>query len=134
MAKPVRVALYARVSTDKQSTDTQLRELRQVAEAKGWEVVAEYTDAGVSGSKRLQDRPKGAALMKDATRRSFDVVASWSVDRLGRSLQDLIGTLSELHGRRPGPVPAPAGHRHPHAGRPCSVPDARGVRRIRARP
>ena len=71
--------------------------LRQVAEAKGWEVVAEYTDAGVSGSKRLQDRPKGSALMRDATRRTFDVVASWSVDRLGRSLQDLIGTLSELH-------------------------------------
>ena len=61
-------------------------------------MVAEYTDAGVSGSKRLQDRPKGAALTQDAARRRFDVVASWSVDRLGRSLQDLVGTLSELHG------------------------------------
>lgn len=98
MSKPVRVALYARVSTDKQSTENQLRELRQAADAKGWTVVAEYVDAGISGSKRLPDRPKGAALLKDATRASFDVLASWSVDRLGRSLQDLVGTLAELQG------------------------------------
>lgn len=97
MPKPVRVALYARVSTDKQSTDAQLRELRQVAEAKGWQVVDCFIDTGVSGSKRLQDRTKGRALMMEATRGSFDVVAAWSVDRLGRSLQDLVGTLSELH-------------------------------------
>lgn len=96
MPKPIRVALYARVSTDKQSTENQLRELRQAADAKGWEVVAEYVDAGISGSKRLPDRPKGAALLRDATRGSFDVLASWSVDRLGRSLQDLVGTLAEL--------------------------------------
>lgn len=94
----IRAALYARVSTDKQSTEAQLRELRAVGEAKGWTVVAEFTDAGVSGSKRLQDRPQGSALMRDAARRRFDVVASWSVDRLGRSLQDLVGTLAELHG------------------------------------
>jgi DNA invertase Pin-like site-specific DNA recombinase len=56
------------------------------------------SDAGVSGSKRLQDRPKGSALVQKAARRRFDVVASWSVDRLGRSLQDQVGTLSELHG------------------------------------
>lgn len=98
MAKPTRVALYARVSTDHQSTEAQLRELRAIAEARGWDVVAEYVDAGVSGSKRLQDRPKGGALLRDATRRRFDVVAAWSVDRLGRSLQDLVGTLAELQG------------------------------------
>src|SRR5580765_3404900 len=98
ISKPIRAALYARVSTDKQSTEAQLRELRAVAQAKGWEVVAEYTDAGVSGSKRLQDRPKGSALMQEAAKRRFEVVASWSVDRLGRSLQDLVGTLSEIHG------------------------------------
>ena len=92
----IRAALYARVSTDEQSTDAQLRELRAVAEAKGWEVVAEFVDSGVSGTKRLQDRAKGAAMLKAATQGKVDVVAAWSVDRLGRSLQDLIGTMSDL--------------------------------------
>ena len=93
----VRAAIYARVSTDEQSTDAQLRELRAVAEAKGWQVVAEYVDSGVSGTKRLQDRTKGAAVLKACTRGEVDVVAAWSVDRLGRSLQDLIGTMADLH-------------------------------------
>lgn len=93
----IRAALYARVSTDEQSTDAQLRELRTVAEAKGWEVVAEFVDSGVSGTKRLQDRTKGAAMLKAATQGKVDVVAAWSVDRLGRSLQDLIGTMTDLH-------------------------------------
>jgi DNA invertase Pin-like site-specific DNA recombinase len=96
-AKPIRVALYARVSTDKQSTENQLRELRQVAERQGWEVVQEFVDHGISGAKGPKDRPKLAAMLKGAARREFDLVAAWSVDRLGRSLLDLIGMLQELH-------------------------------------
>jgi DNA invertase Pin-like site-specific DNA recombinase len=98
MPKPVRAVLYARVSTDKQSTEAQLRELRAVAERQGWEVVDELVDHGISGSKGPKDRPKLAALLKGAARRDFDLVAAWSVDRLGRSLMDLIGMLQELHG------------------------------------
>ena len=97
IAKPRRVALYARVSTDKQSTGNQLRELRQAAERLGWEVVGEFVDHGVSGAKGRKDRPKLDALLKGVARKEFDVVAAWSVDRLGRSLIDLIGLLQELH-------------------------------------
>lgn len=98
MSKPVRIALYVRVSTDKQSCEAQLRELRSVAQRQGWEVVHEFVDAGVSGSKGPRDRPKLAALLRGAARRDFDLVAAWSVDRLGRSLIDLVGLLQELHG------------------------------------
>jgi DNA invertase Pin-like site-specific DNA recombinase len=96
-SKPRRVALYARVSTDRQSTANQLIELRQVAERLGWEVAGEFVDHGISGSKGRQDRPKLDAMLKGVARKEFDVVAAWSVDRLGRSLVDLIGLLQELH-------------------------------------
>jgi DNA invertase Pin-like site-specific DNA recombinase len=92
-----RVALYARVSTDKQSTENQLRELRDAAERLGWNVVGEFVDRGISGAKGPKDRPQLAALLRGVARRDFDVVASWSVDRLGRSLIDLVGLLQELH-------------------------------------
>ncbi len=95
----MRVALYGRVSTTNgQSTENQLRELRKVAKRAGWEVVAEYTDEGVSGAKGRDKRPQFDALLKAAVQREFDLVAAWSVDRLGRSLQDLVAFLSELHG------------------------------------
>ena len=97
MPKPIRAVLYARVSTDKQSTDLQLRELRQVAERHGWIVVDEFVDRGVSGAKGAKDRPKLAALLKGLARKDFDLVASWSVDRLGRSLIDLVNLLQEMH-------------------------------------
>jgi DNA invertase Pin-like site-specific DNA recombinase len=96
-ARPRRVALYARASTDKQSTANQLRDLRQAAERLGWDVVGEYIDHGVSGSKGRKDRPKLDALLKGVARKEFDVVAAWSVDRLGRSLMELIALLQELH-------------------------------------
>ena len=86
-----------RVSTDKQSTTNQLRELRQAAERLGWEVAGEFVDHGVSGAKGRKDRPKLDALLKGVARKEFDVVAAWSVDRLGRSLIDLISLLQELH-------------------------------------
>ncbi len=95
----MRVALYGRVSTTNgQTTENQLRELRKVAKRAGWEVVAEYTDEGVSGAKGRDKRPQFDALLKAAVQREFDLVAAWSVDRLGRSLQDLVAFLSELHG------------------------------------
>jgi DNA invertase Pin-like site-specific DNA recombinase len=92
-----RVALYLRVSTDQQTTDNQERELRQVAERAGWEVVEVYRDRGISGAKDRAQRPAFDRLMKDASRRRFDLIASWSVDRLGRSLQGLVAFLSEVH-------------------------------------
>ena len=93
----MRAAIYLRVSTDGQTTDNQERELRAAAERIGHEVVAVYRDAGISGSKGRDQRPGFDAMHKDAARRRFDVVMAWSVDRLGRSLQDLCGFLSELH-------------------------------------
>lgn len=95
-----RVAIYSRVSTDKQTTDNQERELREIAERAGWEVVETYRDHGFSGAKGRDQRPAFDALCKDAVRRRFDVVMAWSVDRLGRSLQDLISFLSEIHGAK----------------------------------
>src|SRR6266851_1690900 len=92
-----RVALYIRVSTDKQTTQNQERELREVARRMDWSIVNVYRDEGISGAKSRDMRPGFDALCKDAARRQFDVVMAWSVDRLGRSLQDLVAFLSELH-------------------------------------
>jgi DNA invertase Pin-like site-specific DNA recombinase len=94
---PVRVAIYSRVSTDSQSTENQERQLLERAEAAGWEVVKIYRDHAVSG-KSGKDRPEFEAMRKDAAKRKFDVVAAWSVDRLGRSLQTLVEFLSDIHG------------------------------------
>ena len=63
----------------------------------GWSVVKIYTDHGISGAKSREERPAFDPLAKDAARRRFDMVMAWSVDRLGRSLQDLVGLLSDLH-------------------------------------
>jgi DNA invertase Pin-like site-specific DNA recombinase len=92
-----RAVLYLRVSTIDQTTANQERELRDVAERAGWDVVKVYKDHGVSGAKGRDKRPAFDALCKAATRREFDVVMAWSVDRLGRSLQHLISFLSEVH-------------------------------------
>jgi DNA invertase Pin-like site-specific DNA recombinase len=97
--KPKRVALYARVSTDLQSVANQTAELQEVAGRLGWEVVAEFTDRGVSGAKGREGRPGLDRLLKGVTRGEFDLVAAWSVDRLGRSLTDLLSLLGELHTR-----------------------------------
>jgi DNA invertase Pin-like site-specific DNA recombinase len=97
MPKSIRAALYARVSTDRQSTENQLGELREIADRLSWEVVGEFVDHGVSGSKGPKDRPKLAAILKGVARGDFEIVAAWSVDRLGRSLIDLVSMLQELH-------------------------------------
>jgi DNA invertase Pin-like site-specific DNA recombinase len=88
------------VSTDGQTTDNQIRELRQVAERNGWEIVHEYIDHGISGAKGREQRPAFNALWKGATRREFDVVMVWAVDRLGRSLTHLVNFLSEIHAKK----------------------------------
>jgi DNA invertase Pin-like site-specific DNA recombinase len=95
-----RAAIYARVSTDGQTTDNQIRELRQVAERNGWQIVQEHIDQGISGAKGREQRPAFDALWKGATRRQFDVVMVWAVDRLGRSLSHLVNFLSELHAKK----------------------------------
>jgi DNA invertase Pin-like site-specific DNA recombinase len=91
-----RAAIYVRVSTDKQTIENQLRELRQIAERRGWEVVREYRDAGVSGSKGREARPGLDDMLNEAQRRRFDVVMAWAIDRIGRSLIDLLGTIQTL--------------------------------------
>ena len=101
-AKPAtakRVAMYLRVSTAEQNTSNQRRELKAAAERHGWELVAVFEDAGVSGGKGRRERPGLDDLLKAVTRREFDLVAAWSVDRLGRSLTDLLDVLKELHAK-----------------------------------
>ncbi len=92
-----RAALYLRVSTGEQTTDNQRSVLEDVALRSGWAVVGIYEDAGVSGAKGRDKRPAFDRLCKDTARRKFDIVLAWSVDRLGRSLQDLVAFLNELH-------------------------------------
>lgn len=96
--KEKRAALYARVSTRNghQDPEVQLLALREVAARAGWQIVETYVDHGISGAKGRDKRPAFDRLLKDATRRKFDLVAAWSVDRLGRSLQDLVAFLSDL--------------------------------------
>jgi DNA invertase Pin-like site-specific DNA recombinase len=91
-----RVGIYLRVSTDGQTTENQRRELEAVATRSGWEVVGLYEDAGISGSNGRDKRPGLDRLLRDATARKINLVAAWSVDRLGRSLQHLVGFLNEL--------------------------------------
>lgn len=91
-----RAALYLRVSTDQQTVENQHRMLQEVAERSGWTIVGVYADEGISGAKRRDQRPAFDALLKAVARREMDIVAAWSVDRLGRSLSDLVGFLSDL--------------------------------------
>jgi DNA invertase Pin-like site-specific DNA recombinase len=91
-----RIALYLRVSTSKQETHNQRRELEAVAARSGWEIVKVYEDAGISGAKGRDGRPGLDALLKAVNAKEFDMVATWSVDRLGRSLTDLLAILQHL--------------------------------------
>jgi DNA invertase Pin-like site-specific DNA recombinase len=91
----VRVALYARVSTTQgQTTENQLLELRRYAQARGWTIYREFLDEGVSGSK--ERRPALDAMLADAKRRRFDILLCWRLDRLGRNLRHLVTLLDEL--------------------------------------
>jgi DNA invertase Pin-like site-specific DNA recombinase len=92
-----RVALYLRVSTanGQQTTENQRLALEDVAKQRGWRIVAVYEDQ-VSGAKGRERRPGLDAMLKDATRGKFDLLAVWAMDRLGRSLLDLLTTLRDL--------------------------------------
>lgn len=100
MTTPKRVGLYLRVSTRNgdQTVENQRQALRAAIERRGWQVVAEFSDDGISGAKGRDRRPAFDRLQKAIVRREIDVVAAWSVDRLGRSLQDLVAFLGEVHG------------------------------------
>jgi DNA invertase Pin-like site-specific DNA recombinase len=95
-SNPPKVALYLRVSTSSQTTDNQRHELERVAAVRGWSIVEIYTDHGISGAKGRSDRPDLDRMLKDAVRGKFQMIAVWSLDRLGRSLQHLIETVNEL--------------------------------------
>jgi DNA invertase Pin-like site-specific DNA recombinase len=99
LGKGKRVAIYVRVSTDGQTTVNQQRELEAVAERHGWVVVEVFRDAGISGKNGREKRPGFDKLLQGVARKDFDLVAAWSVDRLGRSLQHLIGFLEELRAK-----------------------------------
>src|SRR5947207_10384195 len=92
----MKIALYARVSTtDKgQDVEMQLRELREYATKREWQIAGEYVDNGVSGSE--DRRPQLDRMMTDAKRRKFDAVVVWKLDRFGRSLRHLVTAISEL--------------------------------------
>ncbi|HEX7876122.1 MAG TPA: recombinase family protein [Sphingobium sp.] len=94
-----RIAIYTRVSTDSQTTENQRRELLAVAERNGWHIVAEISDQGISGAKGRDQRPGLDTLMKMIARREIDMVATWAVDRLGRSLQHLVTFLTEIQAK-----------------------------------
>lgn len=91
----MRTAIYLRVSTGEQTTENQRIELSRVLTQRGWTLAGIYEDAGVSGKAGVS-RPGLARLRTDAQERRFDLVMAWSVDRLGRSLQDLTALLAHI--------------------------------------
>ena len=130
MTKAIRTALYVRVSTIGQTVENQLRELQEVAERHGWNVVAIFKDEGISGAKGRDRRPGLDRLLKAVTRREVDLVAAWSVDRLGPlpSRFDRRSRRASRQGLRS--LFAPTRDRYPNARWKSNVSNARCVRRI----
>ena len=91
-----RAALYVRVSTDRQTVENQIGRLTEIAAARGWKIVKTFSDAGISGAKARKDRPGLDEMLKQVQRHRFDVVMAWAIDRIGRSLVDLLGTIQHL--------------------------------------
>ena len=91
-----KVALYARVSTRGQELENQLAELSAACARNDWQVVSVFSDYGISGDKGRGTRKGLDDLLKAVVRREIDQVCVWSIDRLGRSLRDLINVLDEL--------------------------------------
>ena len=100
MSTPRRVALYLRVSTDGQTVENQRLDLVEACRLKGWQVVEIFSDEGISGAKSRADRPGLDQALRFMTKGKADILAAWAVDRLGRSLQDLVATLGELIANR----------------------------------
>ena len=92
-----RCAIYSRCSTSDQTVENQIRELKEIAERKGLIVVSQFSDEAISGSKGRDQRPGFDNIIKGAVKKDFDTILVWSVDRLGRSLQDLVSFLNEIH-------------------------------------
>lgn len=92
----MRAAFYLRVSTAGQDVENQRRELLAVAGQRGWDIVAEFADEGISGSKGRADRPGLDKALNAAARGECDILMAWAVDRLGRSLPDLLATMQHL--------------------------------------
>ena len=122
--KAKRAALYLRVSTDEQTTEDQRQALAAACEQRGWQIVEVYEDAGISGAKGRDKRPGLDRMLKDATRRRFDVVLPLSVDRLGRFAYGSHQRLAGAARGEGGSDPAPAGYRHDNASRQGAFPDA----------
>jgi DNA invertase Pin-like site-specific DNA recombinase len=93
----VRAALYCRVSSDSQTVDNQLHELRSYVGMRQWTLAGEFQDEGISGSK--DSRPALDRLMAEARRGRVDVICVWSLDRFGRSLAHVVTAVQELHER-----------------------------------
>ena len=93
------VAIYCRISTHQQTVENQLLDLQKVATRNNWEVVGVYTDKGISGKHCRDKRPQFDELMKDATRRKFDLIMSWDVSRLGRSLKHLVEFMEDIQSK-----------------------------------
>ena len=95
-SRPVRAAIYARVSTSNNGQDPsmQTRELREYCERRGWKITSEYVDQGISGAQ--ENRPALNRLMADAHRRRFDAVIVWRFDRFARSISHLLRALENF--------------------------------------
>jgi DNA invertase Pin-like site-specific DNA recombinase len=91
-----KVVIYGRVSTNDQTTENQLIKLKEIVSLNGWELVGEYVEEGISGSKGRDKRPQFDKLCKDMVRRKFNRVLVWDVSRLGRSLQHLVEFLNDV--------------------------------------
>jgi DNA invertase Pin-like site-specific DNA recombinase len=96
MGKTLRVGLYLRVSTSGQTVENQRQDLQRVAEQRGWQIVDTYIDHGISGAKGRDKRPAFDRMAKDAAHGKLDLVAAWSIDRVGRSLGHLVEFMDEL--------------------------------------
>lgn len=100
MGKELRVGLYLRVSTADQTTDNQRIELERVAAQRGWKVAEAYVDHGISGAKGRDQRPAFDRMCRDASQGKLDLIAAWSIDRLGRSLSHVAGFMADLTAQR----------------------------------